>query len=102
MRRVWYSYLLSVLVSKATVRGFALGFSGFLFVNLVSLPSIVMNLLSVQVKAVPEYVWSTITEAVATGQFLTLITLGIVVFSILSFRLPRRETFISDDLTQRA
>ncbi|MEZ4195033.1 MAG: hypothetical protein R3B53_01375 [Candidatus Paceibacterota bacterium] len=102
MRRVYYSYALSVLVSKATLRGFILGFSGFLFMHLVSLSSIVMNLLSVQVKAVPEYVWGTITGAVATGEFMTLISLGVIVFSLLSFGLPKRPIIVEGNFTQRA
>lgn len=90
MRRVWYSYGLSVLVSRATVRGFALGFSAVLFIELVSIPSILANLLTVKVGLVPEYVWQSIVQSVKGGEVLQLIMLGIVIFSLLSFRINLR------------
>jgi hypothetical protein len=92
MRRVWYSYGLSILVSKATVRGFALGFSAVLFVKLVSVPSVLANLLSVKVGAVPEYVWQIFMQSIQGGEILQLIALGVVIFSLLSFRINLRPT----------
>lgn len=102
MRRVWYSYLTSVFVSYATLRGFLLGFSGVLFIQLVSVPSILNNLLGVQVGAVPNYVWNSISNAFSQGEFITLISLGVIVFSILSFGLPRRPQMLERNYTQRA
>lgn len=58
-----------------------------LFVTLVSLPSIISNLLAVPLRTVPEYVWTTIAAAALNGEFLTLLTLGVIVFSLLSLRL---------------
>lgn len=92
MRRVWYSYGLSVLVSKATVRGFALGFSAVLFVKLVSVPSVLSNLLAVEVGALPTYVWQVIMQSIESGEILQLIMLGVVIFSLLSFRINLRPT----------
>jgi hypothetical protein len=88
MRRVWYSFLLSVLFSRSTVRGILVGFSGVLFVHLVSLHNIILNLLTIQLGFLPRYIWQVIKEAAQNGEFLTLVSLGILVFSLLSFRLP--------------
>ena len=92
MRRVWYSYGLSVLVSRATVRGFALGFSAVLFVKLVSVPSVLSNILAVEVGAVPGYVWQAVLQSIQSGEILQLIMLGVVIFSLLSFRINLRST----------
>ncbi len=95
MRRVWYSYLLSVLLSFATLLGMVFGASTLLFVKLVSLTDIFNNLLQVQLGAVPTYVWQVFSQAVSQGEFLTLVSLGLIIFSLLSFRIylnvPRRE-----------
>ena len=90
MRRVWYSYGLSVLVNRATVRGFALGFSAVLFVKLVSVPSVLFNILAVEVGAVPEYVWQAVLQSIKSGEILQLIMLGVVIFSVLAFRINLR------------
>ena len=90
MRRVWYSYGLSVLVSRATVRGFVLGFSAVLFVKLVSVPSVLSNILAVEVGAVPEYVWQAVLQSVKSGEILQLIMLGVAIFSLLAFRINLR------------
>ncbi len=95
MRRVWYSYMLSILLSFATLLGVVFGASTILFVKLVSITDIFNNLLQVQLGAVPTYVWQVFSQAVSQGEFLTLISLGLIIFSLLSFRIylavPRRE-----------
>jgi hypothetical protein len=95
MRRVWYSYMLSILLSFATLLGVVFGASTLLFVKLVSITDIFNNLLQVQLGAIPTYVWQVFSQAVSQGEFLTLISLGLIIFSLLSFRIylniPRRE-----------
>lgn len=95
MRRVWYSYILSILLSFATLFGVVFGASTLLFVKLVSITDIFNNLLQVQLGAIPTYVWQVFSQAVSQGEFLTLISLGLIIFSLLSFRIylavPRRE-----------
>ena len=95
MIRVWYSYILSVIFNPTTLRGGILGASVVLFVTLVSVPSIVLNLLQVQVGTVPTYIWQTITTAVANGEFLKLLTLGVIIFSLLSWRFKPNTTPVS-------
>jgi FtsH-binding integral membrane protein len=92
MRRIWYSYLLSVTLSFAALRGFVLGVSAMLFVTLVSLPSIISNILAVPLGVLPDYVWTTITSAFSNGEFLTLLTFGLIIFSLLSFRFTFPKT----------
>ena len=95
MRRVWYSYWLSILLNFVTLFGFIFGASSVLFVKLVSLPDILNNLLQVQLGAIPVYVWQVFLQAISQGEFLTLISLGLIIFSLLSFKIylyiPRRE-----------
>ena len=87
MLRVWYSYMLSILLSTATLLGVVFGSSTILFVKLVSLTDIFNNLLQVQLGSVPVYVWQVFSQAVSKGEFLTLISLGLIIFSLLSFRI---------------
>ncbi|MEZ4103751.1 MAG: hypothetical protein R3B60_00505 [Candidatus Paceibacterota bacterium] len=86
MRRVWYSYLLSIFVSYSTLFGFIFGVSSFVFIKLVSVGDVVSNLLAVQVGAVPDFIYNTFAQAIANGEFMTLLTLGLIIFSLLSWR----------------
>ncbi|MCB9810592.1 hypothetical protein H6777_00425 [Candidatus Nomurabacteria bacterium] len=86
MKRVWYSYLVSISTNFYTSLGFIFGVSSALFVSLVSLPDIWTNLLSVQLGLLPAYIWQTFIQAVEHGEFLTLLTLGLIIFSLLSLR----------------
>lgn len=89
MRRVWYSYFFSIVISRETLRGFLVGGSGMVLIGLVSVQSIIQNLLAVQLGEVPVYIWQVFAHAFSEGEFLTLLTVGILVFSILSFGRPR-------------
>ena len=89
MRRVWYSYFLSIVISRETLRGFLVGGSGMVLIGLVSVHSIVQNLLAVQLGDVPVYIWQVFAHAFSEGEFLTLLTVGILVFSVLSLGRPR-------------
>ncbi len=91
MRRVWYSYSIRVLLAKATLQGFVFGFSTALFFSLVSVASVFKNLLAIEAGNVPPYLWHALLESVSSGEFAQLIALGVVIFSVLSFRLPPKE-----------
>ena len=88
MRRVWYSYLVSVFLRLSTLSGFAFGCSVIGFWKLVSVTSIINNILAVQVGRVPQYILQSLLQAEA----LALLSFGIVVLTILSigirFTLP--------------
>ncbi len=80
MRRVWYTYTLSLMVRQSTVWGLAFGASVIGFWKLVSITSIVQNFLSVPVGNVPMYILNSLLQA----ETIALIAFGIIVFTILS------------------
>jgi hypothetical protein len=81
MRRVWYSYFLSLLSNTTAFYGFLFGASLVGFWQVASVPNIIQNLLDVKLGAVPQY----IIQSLLHGQTVALIALGVMVFSILSF-----------------
>lgn len=87
MRRVWYTYLLSVFGRGSTVLGFLFGASVIGLWKLVSLTSIASNVLNVRVGQLPSY----IVESLLQAEMLALLAFGIIVFTILTLgiRLPR-------------
>ncbi len=87
MRRVWYTFALSVMVRPTTVHGFLFGASLIAFWKLVSIMSIVQNFLSVPVGSVPAYLWQSFAQA----ESFALLAFGIIVFTILSvgIRVPK-------------
>lgn len=96
MRRVWYSYSLRVVLAKETLQGFAFGFSLALFFSLVSVSSIIKNLLAIKVGTVPEYLWQALLQSISSGEFAQLIALGVIIFSLLSFRLPHKVHTVAE------
>jgi hypothetical protein len=80
MRRIWYTYLVSLLVRSSTVWGMAFGASVIGFWKLVSITSIVQNFLNVPVGQAPKYV----LESMMQAEFLALFAFGIIVFTLLS------------------
>jgi hypothetical protein len=86
MRRVWYRFALSLLLSKAAAAGVLFGFSITLFFQLVSVPNIVKNLLSVELGNVPQYIWQTLVGTFVDGEFLKLATLALFVYFLFYLR----------------
>ena len=80
MRRVWYTYALSIMVRQSTVWGAAFGASVIGFWKLVSITSIVQNFLNVPIGQAPTYVLQSMVQA----ESLALIAFGIIVFTVLS------------------
>ncbi len=80
MRRVWYTYMLSLTLRSSTVWGVAFGASVIGFWKLVSITSIVQNFLNVPVGQAPSYVLQSMMQA----EFLALLAFGIIVFTVLS------------------
>lgn len=100
MLRVWYSYGLRVLCTKNTLKGAALGASTVLFVSLVSVPHVIKNFMTVQVGEIPTYTANVFLQALDTGEIAQLVALGVIVFSLLSFRLPARRSLLSSGNVQ--
>jgi hypothetical protein len=80
MRRVWYTYVLSVTLRQSTVWGVAFGASVIGFWKLVSITSIIQNFLNVPVGQAPTYILQSMMQA----EFLALLAFGIIVFTLLS------------------
>jgi hypothetical protein len=83
MRRVWYSFFISLVERSSFVHGFVLGGSVALFGRLTHVAAITDNLLQVPVSAMPGYAWQTLVSAFAGGEVLTaLVTLLLVGLSL--------------------
>ncbi len=55
MRRVWYVFVLSIVLRPALIFGFVFGASAIAFWRLASITSIIQNLLTVEVGDLPWY-----------------------------------------------
>ncbi len=83
MRRVWYSYFISLVSQGSFVHGFLLGGSVALFGRLTHVAAITDNLLQLPLSSVPSYTWQTLSTALAGGEVLTaLVTLLLVGLSV--------------------
>lgn len=91
MRRVWYSYIVSRLSNYATLYGFLFGVGIVMLVNLTSVSAILSNLLSVQLGSLPQYVGHTFIGAVKNGEFLTLLAVILIIYSVFSLRFYVRD-----------
>ena len=63
MRRVWYAYTLSIVLRPALALGFVFGASAIAFWRLVSISSIIENILRVQVGQLPHYTVDALSQA---------------------------------------
>lgn len=85
MRRIYYSYTVSIFTHAVFWQGMFLGAAALLLANWLHVASIFNNLLAVRVGAVPEYMYSSVVNAVNAGELLTVLTLllvGIVSVSV--------------------
>jgi hypothetical protein len=99
MRRVWYTYLLSVFARPSTALGFLFGSSVIGLWKLVSLTSIATNVLNVRVGDLPHYIFASLVQA----EILALVAFGIIIFTLLTLgvKLPQ-VAFHSRHTTQSA
>ena len=81
MRRIWYAYGISVVLSRAALQGFLFGASMIGFWKLVSVTSIINNVLATKLGELPLYVLHALIQA----HVLALLAFGIMVFTMLSF-----------------
>ena len=91
MRRVWYSYVLSVLIHPLTLHGFVLGASAVALKELVYVRSVIHNFMQIPVGKVPTYVQNVLFDLLQNGEFLTL--LAFLLFSAASAHLAFRLRF---------
>lgn len=91
MRRVYYAFVLSFILRASFIQGLLLGGGLALLGRLTHVASWSHNLLEVPLGQLPAYVWSVVAAALANGEFLKLFSVGLIIYALLSFRLPRRQ-----------
>ncbi len=86
MRRVYYAYALRIATHRATISAilFAVGVYGLSV--MIHVASIIENILALQVGSLPQYILSAFLNA----ELFTLVFIGVIVFSLLSFRISVR------------
>lgn len=93
MRRVYYSFALSILTSAALWQGVVLGASVAAFGRLTHVAAISNNILATPAGSVPAYVGNTILSSVGNGELMTVLV--VVLMSTLSAMWAKR---IADSL----
>lgn len=73
MRRVYYSFGLSIVSHAMFWRGVFLGAAALLLAQWLHVASIINNVLAVPVGAVPQYVANSMVGAATHGEFLTVL-----------------------------
>ncbi len=94
MRRVYYAYGLSIVWRPSLVLGMAFGASAIAFWRLVSISSIIDNLLRVQIGEMPWYVTGALKQAdvMALLAFMVLCGVGtLIVLRLLATVLGRTQ-----------
>lgn len=79
MRRVWYSYLLSLFGMVSFAHGFVLGGSVAMFGRLTHVAAITDNLLNVPMASLPSYAWQTVAAALSGGEVLTVLVTALLI-----------------------
>jgi Na+/H+-dicarboxylate symporter len=74
MRRIYYSYALSILISNALWQGVLLGACIAAFGRLTHVSAITNNILATPTGLLPEYIASAFIGAATSGELLTVLT----------------------------
>ena len=89
MRRVWYVFFLSLMLRPALAMGMVFGASAIAFWQLVSIASIIENILNVQVGQLPTYTADALIQADLAALLafsgLLFVTLFVVVRALAQF-----------------
>jgi hypothetical protein len=84
MRRVYYAYGLAIVSHTMFWQGALLGASVALFGRLTHVASLINNFLSVPVGSVPAYVGGAVSNALVSGEIITLFVTGAMIVLTLS------------------
>jgi hypothetical protein len=97
MRRVWYSYGISLVTHPFFIHGALLGGGAVLLRELVWLRRVLTSFLAVPVGDTPQWVFERFANVVVEGEVLLLLTLGILTMTVLSLggRIWRRVTRVT-------
>jgi hypothetical protein len=75
MRRIYYSYALSIFSQVVFWQGVFLSVSALLLAKWLHVASIINNFLSVPIRSVPQYVADSFLGAINHGELMTAVTL---------------------------
>lgn len=78
MRRVYYSFALSILTGSALWQGFLLGASIAAFGRLTHVAAISNNLLATPAGSVPAYIYDTMARALVSGEIMTVLVVSLI------------------------
>jgi hypothetical protein len=78
MRRVYYSYTVSLVTNPMFWHGLIFSVAGLILADWLHVASIISNFLSVPVGGVPNYIIGSIGSALAGGQVMAVLLLAIV------------------------
>ena len=85
MRRVYYTYVISIFTQTMFFQGVFLGVAIPLLARWLHVASIIHNFLSIPVGKVPSYIYSSFSHAISSGELIMAITFvasGIVAISV--------------------
>ena len=79
MRRVYYSYALSIATSAALWQGALLGVSIALFGRLTHVAAIYRNFAATTIENVPAFIWNSFVHALYSGEAMTALVVVLMV-----------------------
>ena len=99
MRRVGYSYGLSVCTQPLFFHGILLGSGVMLLAELIWVQRVMTSFLETPIGDAPAWLWGRVSEAVSAGEFFLLCLLGVVVMTALSAGTRLVRTFLASLVT---
>lgn len=87
MRRVYYTFMLRIAMHPVTTQAVLFIVSLAVFAKLVHVSRIVEALMNTTLGNIPHYILNTVVHAFMRGEVMTLIAVGVLVFTALS--IPR-------------
>jgi len=91
MRRVYYTFAIRIATHPVTMQGALFVLALLVFARMVHVRSVIDNLLATSLGKVPSF----LTNAVINGEVLTLIAVGVMIFTLLSIPRGIKTAFAS-------
>jgi hypothetical protein len=95
MRRVWRTYILSIVANNATAAGVVTVVSGVLFSRLVFVQAVFDNAMATEVGQLPQFMLAAVTQADIPSLVAFLTLFVSVIFCLRTIRRALRTTFWS-------
>lgn len=87
MRRIYYAFALRIATHQITIQLALFAVALMVFARMVHVRSVLENLLATEVGRVPMFAYSALSQ----GEALTVIALGVIIFTLLSIPLRIRS-----------